>query len=476
MEDLATALDAVDAALGDLVARAFAGDVLRWLSDEDLLAVITAAARGGRHAEALLIEGAGQIEDRSTLPSKEAQIAGRYGCRNASELLQRATRLSSRTVGNLLTAGRAVLRRVAPSSGELLPAEYPAVRAELAAGRVGLDGLTAVVGPLQSVAMVAGAAAHLAADEELAACMRGEGADADPSPCADDLRSMATVWATYLDQDGAEPRETRALRKRSLTLGICRDNLVPVRGNVLPEVGAQLQLIFDSILNPKNDDSDTVPGGPWFTESTDDEPRIAQAETRTRAQRQHDAFATVLFKIAGSGALPSLGGAAPTLVVSVRAGDMTSGRGYAHIDGITEPVSLSFARHIGCSGSIQRVTSDERGRIIGIETSDRVFNGSQRKAIGLRDGGCVIPGCHVPVSWCEIHHVAEHAKGGPTHTDNGVLLCWYHHRTIDDGLWRVRMNRGIPEIRGPNWWDATGRWRPASTAPTRMRDRVSRRT
>ena len=251
--------------------------------------------------------------------------------------------------------------------------------------------------------------------------------DAAPPACADDLRASATVWATFLDQDGAEPREAVAMRKRGFTFGVCRDNLVPFRGNALPEVAAQLQLVFDSILNPK------VAGfsmGPEFRDDDVEAPETV-GDDRTLAQKQHDALATMIFKIAGSGALPTLGGAAPTLVVSVRAADLQNGRGFAHIAGCDEPVSLAFARQIACCGSVERVVSDERGRIVKIETSDRIFNYHQRLAIALRDGECIIPGCHVPASWCEIHHVREHSRGGPTGTDNGVPLCWHHHRTLD---------------------------------------------
>ena len=113
--------------------------------------------------------------------------------------------------------------------------------------------------------------------------------------------------------------------------------------------------------------------------------------------------------------------------------------------------------------------------IVSIETLDRVFNHHQRRAITFRDGGCIIPGCHVPPQWCEIHHVEEHSRGGPTHTDNGVLLCWFHHRTIDSGSWSIRMVDGVPHVRGPHWWDAHGRWRPATKSPTRMRDAIARR-
>ena len=64
----------------------------------------------------------------------------------------------------------------------------------------------------------------------------------------------------YLDQDGAEPREARALRKRGFTLGVCRDGVVPIHGNMLAEVAGQLQRIFDSLLNPKVDGAPTPTG------------------------------------------------------------------------------------------------------------------------------------------------------------------------------------------------------------------------
>ena len=65
-------------------------------------------------------------------------------------------------------------------------------------------------------------------------------------------------------------------------------------------------------------------------------------------------------------------------------------------------------------------------------------------------------------------HVIEHARGGPTHTDNGVLLCWWHHRNLDSGVWAIRMRNGVPEIRGPAWWDNTLQWRPVTKSPTRL--------
>ena len=89
----------------------------------------------------------------------------------------------------------------------------------------------------------------------------------------------------------------------------------------------------------------------------------------------------------------------------------------------------------------------------------------------LRDGGCVIPGCTVPATWCEIHHDTEYARGGPTHTDNGILLCWWHHRSLDTpNGWQVRMRNGTPEIKGPSWWDIYRTWRPTTKSRLRRGD------
>ena len=66
------------------------------------------------------------------------------------------------------------------------------MRAALAAVEVGVDGVIAVAGPL--LACDAGPAAVHAADEEIAATARGEGADAAPPASADELRALATVW------------------------------------------------------------------------------------------------------------------------------------------------------------------------------------------------------------------------------------------------------------------------------------------
>ena len=63
--------------------------------------------------------------------------------------------------------------------------------------------------------------------------------------------------------------------------------------------------------------------------------------------------------------MPTLGGAAPTLVVSVTADDYTTGRGWAHVDGIDDaPVSLTTARHTACGGSKQAFLPTKNGKVV----------------------------------------------------------------------------------------------------------------
>jgi hypothetical protein len=111
------------------------------------------------------------------------------------------------------------------------------------------------------------------------------------------------------------------------------------------------------------------------------------------------------------------------------------------------------------------------GDIKALTVTDRVFTHWQRKAIGARDGGCIIPGCCIRAAWCEVHHVIDHAKGGPTAVDNGVLLCWHHHRTIETSGWEIRMVDGVPRVRPPTWVDPVRQWRAANRVLQRSLER-----
>jgi hypothetical protein len=446
-------------------------------SDDDAMRVLVASGRILRHAEGTIIAAVDQVAVRSSGCEAADRMTIRYGCHNVSELVQRTTLVSPATVARWQRAGKAIHRETALVSGELLPAVLPQMRDAMIAGHVGADGLIAAATPLADLARRVDHEPLLQADAALAAAARGEGSDGPVSACADLLRILSSVWATVLDPDGAEPKDAQALHKRGITLGSEVDGLVPIRGSLLAEVAAQLQRIWDATSSPRTE-HDT--GGVRFRPSgvsdgyggdAPDAQAVGPLDDRTAAQKRHDGFATALLAAAASEALPTIGGAAPTLVVAVREEDLRNGHGWAHTDA-GAPVSLRTAHAVGCAGVIQRITLGSDGRVVRIGTEERVFNKHQRRAIALRDGGCVIPGCGVPPAWCEIHHVEEHSRGGPTHTDNGVLVCWFHHRHHEQSGWAIRMNRGVPELRAPRWYDPERRWRAVTKSVVRLADAV----
>jgi hypothetical protein len=80
---------------------------------------------------------------------------------------------------------------------------------------------------------------------------------------------------------------------------------------------------------------------------------------------------------------------------------------------------------------------------LAVGRTQRTASAAQRRALSVRDGGCIIPGCDVPADACQTHHLVEWAEGGPTDLENCVLLCWAHHRQVDLGMWTI--TRGRPE-------------------------------
>jgi hypothetical protein len=469
-------------------------DCLPLASDGDVLELTRAAEQLGRRVDALRTLVASELGRRSSVDQGANALSTRLGCRNPAELVERLCSVSGSTARTRLRLGEHVAPRFG-LLGDPLPSDFPAARAAFGAGELGVDALVAITGVLAPLKDPCGIAAIGAAESELVAAATGTAPDGAPPAGADDIRMQAKVWALYLDPDGVVPDHDRATRRRGLTLGREREGLTPISGALLTEVAAQLQRLMDAQNSPRVADgrgpSFEEANGPDTGSALDDPDRDwtgrprehAPDDNRSRAQRQHDALAAILGVAARSADSPSISGAAPTLLVTISASELGRADGYglldaAHLsdetgaDAVARPVPAAFARQIACAGGIQRLIHDDHGRIIELGGPQRGFSAHQRRAIIARDGGCIIPGCHVPAAWCEIHHVVGHAQGGPTHTDNGVLLCWFHHRTLETSGWEVRMRNGVPETRAPGWIEARRPWRPVNPRRYRRQTRA----
>jgi hypothetical protein len=149
-----------------------------------------------------------------------------------------------------------------------------------------------------------------------------------------------------------------------------------------------------------------------------------------------------------------------TVTVVVRASDLACESGPAWLDDVREPISAALAAEIGCDSGITLIGVGDKGQPLWMGRRERYFTAAQRKALALRDGGCVWPGCKAPPSWCHAHHVVSWLQQGPTDIDNGVLLCSFHHHLLHQGEYRMRMVDGLPQLLEPRWMDPKQQWRP----------------
>ncbi|WP_046011367.1 DUF222 domain-containing protein, partial [Microbacterium sp. SA39] len=232
------------------------GDVLAGLADAERMDVLRVAGAAFRRIEAVVVEN---------VACAGPDFAHSFGCRGQNELRQRVLLTDVAGATRVGKAADAVRRQISVSSGERLQARYPALRDAMLDGAIGVAGLLAAVAPIDKAAHKVGRETMLGADAVLADYARGypsvfdlpdaeadtdtdaSNSDDPPGPPAtpEDIRQYAQVIALAMDPDGPEPSDRGAQDQRFFTIGRLRNGLHAVRGNVLPDVAAQIQAVFD---------------------------------------------------------------------------------------------------------------------------------------------------------------------------------------------------------------------------------------
>jgi hypothetical protein len=125
-------------------------------------------------------------------------------------------------------------------------------------------------------------------------------------------------------------------------------------------------------------------------------------------------------------------GAAPGAV----SGALPATRRCESVDGI--PLTATALRRLACDAGVLPVVMGSNGQVLDLGRTNRTVSPAQRKALIVRDGGCIFPGCDRPASWCDAHHIIHWLDSGPTDLWNLCLLCSAHHHIVHDGGWRLR--------------------------------------
>ena len=97
-------------------------------------------------------------------------------------------------------------------------------------------------------------------------------------------------------------------------------------------------------------------------------------------------------------------------------------------------VSAETLRRVACDCALVAVSGDGENLNVGRRT--RSIPPAIRRALMVRDRGCVFPGC-THTSFLHAHHIKHWLHGGETSLDNAALLCSVHHRLVHEGGWTI---------------------------------------
>ncbi len=183
------------------------------------------------------------------------------------------------------------------------------------------------------------------------------------------------------------------------------------------------------------------------------------AETRTPEQRRADALLTLVAQHQRDRRAPAIAGDRPRLVVTIREQDLRDRAEAAGLLESGEQITSGELRRLCCDADLLAAVLGAESEILDIGRTHRLVTPAIRRALSIRDGGCVFPGCDAPDSRCDAHHVQPWQAGGKTCLTNLVLLCPHHHQLVEPprlwtgpppDRWEIRLNRhGLPEAIPP---------------------------
>ena len=197
-------------------------------------------------------------------------------------------------------------------------------------------------------------------------------------------------------------------------------------------------------------DTEALPGEPAAQPASASEVDPTLAAADPVATRRVDALVSLLRTALAQSGIPDLADDSTQVVLHVDhdllAGHRDVGRShYAH----GASVCVDTARRACCDAVVQAFVHDKDGQPLAVGRNSRTPNRAQRRALGVRDGGCAFPGCTAE-RWLDAHHIVHWTTGGDTDLDNLVLLCRHHHRLHHEGGYIIQANEGRPRFRRPD--------------------------
>ena len=96
-------------------------------------------------------------------------------------------------------------------------------------------------------------------------------------------------------------------------------------------------------------------------------------------------------------------------------------------------------RRLGCDASTVVLVRAKDGTILTATNKTQTIPRRVRRMLRARDQGCRFPGCGHR-TFVDAHHIHHRARGGSHELENLVELCWFHHRLVHEGGWKIRFD------------------------------------
>lgn len=338
-------------------------------------------------------------------------------------------------------------------------AEFPVIAQAAHSGSISRDKIDAIV--------AAGTRTAKRKDAfELAAPMFTKLAETT-SPAV--LRRTLNAWADQVDAESISRDEDAVHRERYLHVTQSRGG-VKLDGFFGNEQGMKVLTAINGALS-KHRVASGLAGRRSKRASEHGQHDFYQLETATSQQRADAFIDAIMTPVLDSDMLPECGAAPahvsvlvpidrlmnPTASVGgevaakrVASGSLT--RFSASVAANNGPgeaiISAIGAQKLSCDSILQRFLVDESGVATNIGRKSRTVPSHIRKALIIRDGGCIFPHCDRPPGWTEAHHIQHWSKGGETSIQNLALLCSRHHHQIHADNIPIEFDGGgRPQIR-----------------------------
>ncbi len=172
--------------------------------------------------------------------------------------------------------------------------------------------------------------------------------------------------------------------------------------------------------------------------SKEERAATGEADLRTPGNRKFDALMVVIRRgVAGTKGQPTTPKALLLVALDfetlkrqlLESGGREPGCG-STVDGAS--VSAESIRRLACEADIIPLVMGGPSEILDQGRRRRLVTPGQRVRLAARDRCCTIPGCTVPATWCDAHHIVPWALGGASDLSNYALLCPRHHTWVHD--------------------------------------------